>query len=127
MTASEDRQRARDEALAVDILERDSLLDYDFLRLSAEALSAISITPMNEDLRSQLYRAVLSAPSNYAEGVGRGRHTRSCMNHLVIARASLYEAKAQSFILDNEQIISLVDRMVEFIEYRLTLCVKQGM
>lgn len=125
MTASEDRQRARDEALAADIRERDSLLDYDFLRLSAEALSVVSTAPMNDDLRSQLYRAVLSAPSNYAEGVGRGRHTRSCVNHLVIARASLYEAKAQSFMLDNEQIISLVDQLVEFIEYQLTLCIRQ--
>lgn len=48
-------------------------------------------------LMSQLQRAVVSIPSNIAEGAGR-LHTREFINHLGIARGSLYEAETQIII-----------------------------
>jgi four helix bundle protein len=45
-------------------------------------------------LMAQLQRAVVSIPSNIAEGAGRG-HTREYIHHLCISRGSLYEAETQ--------------------------------
>lgn len=48
-------------------------------------------------LAAQLQRAVVSIPSNVAEGAGRG-HTREFIRHLGIARGSLFEAETQIVI-----------------------------
>jgi four helix bundle protein len=48
-------------------------------------------------LMSQLQRAVVSIPSNIAEGAGRG-HTREFIQHLCISRGSLFEAETQIII-----------------------------
>lgn len=48
-------------------------------------------------LMAQLQRAVVSIPSNIAEGAGRG-HTREYIHHLFIARGSLYESETQIII-----------------------------
>ncbi len=48
-------------------------------------------------LMSQLQRAVVSIPSNIAEGAGRG-HTREFIHHTCISRGSLFEAETQIVI-----------------------------
>lgn len=46
---------------------------------------------------SQLQRAVVSIPSNIAEGAGRV-HTRVFIHHAGIARGSLFEAETQIIV-----------------------------
>jgi four helix bundle protein len=48
-------------------------------------------------LVSQLQRAVVSIPSNIAEGAGRV-HTREFIHHAGIARGSLFEAETQIIV-----------------------------
>jgi four helix bundle protein len=48
-------------------------------------------------LASQLQRAVVSVPSNIAEGAGR-IHTREFIHHAGIARGSLFEAETQILV-----------------------------
>lgn len=48
-------------------------------------------------LVSQLQRAVVSLPSNIAEGAGRF-HTREFIQHVGIARGSLFEAETQIIV-----------------------------
>jgi four helix bundle protein len=48
-------------------------------------------------LVSQLQRAVVSVPSNIAEGAGR-LHTREFVHHLGVARGSLFEAETQIIV-----------------------------
>ncbi len=48
-------------------------------------------------LVSQLQRAVVSIPSNIAEGAGR-IHTREYIHHVGIARGSLFEAETQIIV-----------------------------
>ena len=46
-------------------------------------------------LTSQMRRAAVSAPSNIAEGQGRGDAIRACLNHFGIALGSLAELDTQ--------------------------------
>lgn len=48
-------------------------------------------------LMAQLQRAVVSIPSNIAEGAGR-LHTREFIHHAGIARGSLFEAETQIIV-----------------------------
>ena len=48
-------------------------------------------------LVSQLQRAVVSIPSNIAEGAGR-IHTREFIHHAGVARGSLFEAETQIIV-----------------------------
>lgn len=48
-------------------------------------------------LSAQLQRAVVSIPSNIAEGAGR-IHTREFINHASIARGSLFEPETQIIV-----------------------------
>ena len=48
-------------------------------------------------LAAQLQRAVVSVPSNIAEGAGR-IHTREYIHHAGIARGSLFEAETQIIV-----------------------------
>ena len=45
-------------------------------------------------LTNQIQRAAVSVPSNIAEGAGRG-HTREFIQHLYIARGSIFECATQ--------------------------------
>jgi len=69
-------------------------------------------------LTSQIRRAVVSIPSNIAEGQGRDS-TREFLHHLSIAYGSLCEVQTQIFIaqrltyLNEKQVIRLLDMTYE--------------
>ncbi len=57
-------------------------------------------------LTSQIRRAVVSIPSNIAEGQGR-RSTREFIRHLSIAHGSLRETETQNLIAEMQEYISV--------------------
>ncbi len=67
-------------------------------------------------LTSQINRAVVSIPSNIAEGWGRGYH-KNFVQFLKIARGSLYELETQVLIakelysIDSENIDGLINEI----------------
>jgi len=88
--------------------------------LVVECYSLTATFPRSElyGLSSQLQRAVVSIPSNIAEGAGRG-FTREYIRHVGIARGSLFEAETQIIIAQRlgyatvEQIRPLLELVAE--------------
>ena len=62
-----------------------------------ETYRVTALFPRSElyGLTSQMRRAAVSAPSNIAEGQGRGNAVRACLNHFGIALGSLAELDTQ--------------------------------
>jgi len=56
-------------------------------------------------LTSQIRRAAVSIPSNFAEGFGRF-HNKSFINFIRISIGSLYEVQTQLGILNNLEVLS---------------------
>lgn len=72
-------------------------------------------------LTSQTRRAVVSIPSNIAEGVGRN-HRRDTIQFLHIARGSMYELET---LMDIATMIKIADgREVDSLKTKLTDCIK---
>lgn len=69
------------------------------MQLVAEVYRVSKAFPKEElyGLTNQLRRAVVSVPSNIAEGQGRDS-TKEFLHHLSIARGSLYEVETQLLI-----------------------------
>ena len=69
-------------------------------------------------LTSQIRRAVVSVPSNIAEGQGRNS-TKEFINHLSIAYGSLMESETQAIIAEmrkyitNSELTSVLDKAAE--------------
>jgi four helix bundle protein len=85
------------------------------------------------DLVSQMRRAVVSVPSNIAEGCGR-QHTKDVIQFLIIARGSLYELETQVYLSSDltyitpdqlgeavEKIDKCIQLLQGFIRYQRTL------
>lgn len=65
----------------------------------------------------QIRRAVVSVPSNIAEGIGRN-HTKETLQFLYISRGSLFEIETQLILALDQQFIeqSQFDSITEQIE-----------
>lgn len=72
-------------------------------------------------LTNQLRRAVISVPSNIAEGCGRNHHKDSTQ-FFFIARGSLYEIETQLILASDLQIIS--ENELQKITEQVTRCKK---
>ena len=99
---------------------RELIVWQKALDLVEEIYKASKSFPNDElyGLTSQIRRAVVSIPSNIAEGQGRDS-TREFRHHLSIAYASLCEIQTQIFIaqrliyLKEEQVIRLLGMIEE--------------
>lgn len=88
--------------------------------LVSEAYEVLKTFPTDEKfaLISQMRRAVISVPSNIAEGIGR-QHEKEKVQFLYIARGSLYELETQLFLaldqnyLDQQTIDKLLNRITD--------------
>ncbi len=78
---------------------KDLLVWQKSISLVKEIYQQVSIFPQNEEygLSSQMRRAVVSIPSNIAEGWGR-KSRKNYVQFLRIARGSLYELETQLII-----------------------------
>ncbi|MDT4968177.1 MAG: hypothetical protein QOJ64_2914 [Acidobacteriota bacterium] len=85
----------------------------DLVQITYEAVRTF---PREEiyGLTSQLKRAVVSVPSNIAEGQGR-KSTREFLRHLSIAYGSLMEVESQILVAQRLQYLSqeVVERVLE--------------
>lgn len=69
-------------------------------------------------LTSQIRRAVVSVPSNIAEGIGR-QHKKEQIQFMYISRGSLYELETQLFLaldqryISEEQLSSALERITD--------------
>jgi four helix bundle protein len=102
---------------------RMALKSYRELTAWQKAMDLVQITyeavrtfPREEiyGLTSQLKRAVVSVPSNIAEGQGR-KSTREFLRHLSIAYGSLMEVESQILVAQRLQYLSqeVVERVLE--------------
>lgn len=84
------------------------------MELVAEVYQVTRSFPKEElyGLTSQVRRAVVSIPSNIAEGQGR-RSTRDFLNHLSIARGSLFEVQTQLRIAFRLQYLDDVEAIMD--------------
>jgi four helix bundle protein len=80
------------------------------MQLVAEVYQVNKAFPKEEifALTNQLRRAVVSVPSNIAEGQGRDS-TKDFLHHLSIARGSLYEVETQLLIAQQLNYLSAIE------------------
>ena len=79
-------------------------------KLVSEVYDMTKLLPRDEafGLISQINRAVVSIPSNIAEGCGR-KHSKETIHFLYIARGSLYELETQIYLsLDQKYISNII-------------------
>lgn len=78
---------------------KDLLVWQKSINLVKEVYQYVLVFPKHEEygLSSQMRRAVISVPSNIAEGWGR-ESTKNFVHFLRIARGSLYELETQLII-----------------------------
>ncbi len=89
------------------------------MSLAEDVYGIVSTFPKGEQfaLSSQLRRAVVSIPSNIAEGFGRDT-TKDLLHFIAMARGSLYEVRTQielagrlRYISNSETIFDKIDRV----------------
>jgi len=88
--------------------------------LAAECCGVAKTFPVDEryGLAAQVKRSAVSVPSNIAEGRGR-LGPRGFLNHLSIARGSLFEVETQLLLakrlryLDDQTAVALLDRATQ--------------
>lgn len=75
---------------------KDLIIWQKSMDLTEEIYTLTKMLPSNEEfaLTNQIRRAVVSIPSNIAEGHGRMGH-KACVNFLSFARGSLFELETQ--------------------------------
>ncbi|MGY3053183.1 four helix bundle protein [Pedobacter sp. UYEF25] len=105
--------------------EKKNYTDLDVWKeartLSKEIYLASSDFPKDErfGLTSQIRRAVVSIPSNIAEGCGRN-HPKDSIQFFFIARGSIYEVETQLYLAFDLEYISDIDLEPLLIKLELT-------
>ena len=105
--------------------EKKNYTDLDVWKearnLSKEIYLSSSDFPKDErfGLTSQIRRAVVSIPSNIAEGCGRN-HPKDSIQFFFIARGSIYEVETQLYLAFDLEYISDIDLEPLLIKLELT-------